>query len=135
MVPDGMVAMRWELLQWVWHFGTLVLFIAEWSGVIFLRRSAARLPWSLMVAGVAVSTLITAASLLNFMLAWLPYRLGETYQWLGLGRHFGNVIFAIGFALHGMQVSRACTRAQELEQVAAAMSEEISRMNDERTSR
>jgi hypothetical protein len=135
MVPDGMAAMRWEMLQWVWHFGTLVLFVAEWTGVIFLRRSAARIPWALMVTGVAVSTLITAASLLNFMLSWLPFRLSEAYQWIGLGHHFGNVIFAIGFALHGMQASRASNRARELEEVAAAMSEEMSRMNDERTTR
>jgi hypothetical protein len=126
--PDGMVAMRGDLIQWVWQLGTLVLFLAKWTGVIFLRRSAARLPWALMVAGVAVTTLITAASLLAFVLPSSPLRISEAYQWIGLGHHFGNVTFAIGFALHGMQASRAGSRVQELEQVAAAMSEEMSRM-------
>lgn len=42
----------------------------------------------------------------------------------------GSLLFAIGFAMHGLKASRSASRMQELEQLAAAMSEEINQLRD-----
>jgi hypothetical protein len=42
----------------------------------------------------------------------------------------GSLLFAIGFAMHGLRASRSASRMQELEQLTAAMSGEITQLRD-----
>ena len=116
-------------------FGTLVLFVAKWAGVIFLRRSAAKLPWGLMVAGVLINTLASILSLCSPLLGRSLFYSHDAYQWLALASHFGNVTFAVGFALYGLAVARASQRQGELEQLVTAMSEEMDRLRGESSPR
>lgn len=45
----------------------------------------------------------------------------------------GSLLFAIGFAIHGLKATRAASRLQELEQLTAAMSEEINQLRQSGT--
>jgi NAD-dependent DNA ligase len=40
----------------------------------------------------------------------------------------GSLLFAMGFAIHGLRAARLANRVRELEQLTAAMSEEINQL-------
>jgi hypothetical protein len=40
------------------------------------------------------------------------------------------ILFSIGFAIHGFAAARIANRTEELEQLTAAMSEEINRLRE-----
>jgi hypothetical protein len=127
-----MAVMNLTLYQLLSALGALVYFVAKWTGVILARRSAAKLSWGLMITGLLVYTLISILSLLTPLFhAALVSRLGAT-QWLWIVSQFGNVMFATGFALYALQAARGANRLSELEQLTNAMSEEITRLKDNR---
>jgi hypothetical protein len=123
-----MVAMSLTLIQMLASLGSLVFFVAQWAGVIFLRRSSARVPWGLMVAGLLINTLTSIFLLLGPMIGISLFRSGRAFEWWWRAPQFGNVTFALGFALYGLQMARASQRQGELEQLVAAMSEEVDRL-------
>jgi hypothetical protein len=124
-----MAAMYFDFLQLLVPIGNLVILVAKWTGVIFLRRCAGKLTWGLMLAGVILTSLtsITSALGLNGM-SLFGSHMG--YQLWRLGSQFGNVAFAVGFVLYAMKAAKDVHRQGELEQLATAMSEEIDRLKE-----
>ena len=125
-----MAGMSPPIFQFLTLFGSLVFFVAQWTGVTFLRRSSAKLPWTLMVAGLFTSTSAVVFMQLAPMLGMSLFRSGRFYEWWWILPSFGNLTFALGFALHGLQMARASQRQGELEQLVSAMSEEMDRLRE-----
>jgi hypothetical protein len=116
-----------------WLIGLFPVIIAEWIGVIALRRGPRGLAWGMMMVGVVVHTFSLFQPLLMAWAASHATRSGSagSMGWIYLPLIIsvtGNLLFAIGFALHGLKVASASQRQGELEQLAAAMSEEIDRL-------
>ncbi|WP_035612805.1 hypothetical protein [Haloferula sp. BvORR071] len=111
--------------------------IGFWIGLMGLRGSSRRGSWWLMASGIGAFTLgpiLAAAVYFN----WFG-RIGpggpstplEPLDTLIIGGVLavpvGMLLFAAGFVLHGMEMARAQQRAKELENLAAAMGEELNR--------
>lgn len=117
-------------------FVTLPVLVAQWVGVVGLRHAGKTGAWWSMAAGVACGTLGIVVSFCGMFLIStftgggggfggggnLILMAGATLPALG------QVLFGIGFAIHGLRAARAASRMQELEQLTAAMSEEMSEM-------
>jgi hypothetical protein len=106
---------------------SLPALVAHWIGILGLRHGGRNGPWWSMATGVVLTTLGMMTSLgSNFFIH------GSPGAWTSLVLYFqsaatafGSLLFAIGFAVHGLRAARAASRLRELEQLAAAMSEEI----------
>lgn len=111
-----------------------------WAGIAGLwkaRRSAA---WWMMAIGIAFLTIGPLLYGLGLWTMMSSFRAGATgsstfptgstitLMASGLLIPVGLLLFSIGFALHGFAAARAVNRAEELDQLAAAMSEEINRL-------
>jgi hypothetical protein len=115
-------------------FVTLPALLAQWIGLVGLRHGGRSGAWWSMATGLALSTLGMASSF-----AYLLFLQG---RWSGHSSlfmigctaipAFGTLLFAIGFAIHGLRSARSASRMRELEQVAAAMSEEINQLRQGR---
>lgn len=105
--------------------------IAQWVGVIALRRPGAPGSWWCMLTGTICSSLGVVALIFATigMSGFAPYIM------LGGLSSLGSFLFAIGFALHGLRSARAASRLADLEQLSAAMSEEIARLQAEKSSK
>jgi len=122
--------MSLTLFQMLASLGSLIFFVAEWAGVVFLRRASAKLPWGLMVAGLCINTLASVWFLFAPIIGISPFGSGRAYEWWWILPQFGNVTFGLGFALYGLQMARASHRQGELEQLVSAMSEEMDRLRE-----
>lgn len=111
---------------------TLPVLVAQWVGILGLRHVGRSGAWWSMAAGVALSTL-----------GFVTYFAGAFFFSRGSGGGteylvliastipaLGSLLFAIGFAMHGLKASRSASRMQELEQLTAAMSEEINQLRE-----
>ncbi len=114
---------------------TLPVLVAQWVGIMGLRHAGKSGAWWSMAAGVALGTLGTVL--------WVGAMIGfSTGGFRGTGSFMmisasalpalGSLLFGIGFAIHGLRASRSAQRVQELEQLAAAMSEEINQLRQGR---
>jgi hypothetical protein len=124
------VSMNFTLIQLLASLGALVVFVAKCAGVIVVRRSAAKLPWWLMVAGVVVSTLASILPRFGLVFNASPFASFAPTALLWLAPQLGSMMFFIGFAMYAMQAARAANRSSDLEQLTAAMSEEIDRLRE-----
>lgn len=112
---------------------TLPVLVAQWIGILGLRHVGKSGAWWSMAAGVVLSTL---GFLTTFAGAFFFNRgsgIGSEYLVLiaiSAIPALGSLLFAIGFAMHGLKASRSASRMQELEQLTAAMSEEINQLRD-----
>jgi hypothetical protein len=124
----------------------LVLMSGFWAGIAGMWKARRGPAWWLMAIGIAFGTigpaLYSAGSWMlfqsfssslssggaspppSFGFAALPGLLMAG----GLLIPVGLILFSIGFAIHGFAAARTANRAEELEQLAAAMSEEITRL-------
>jgi hypothetical protein len=132
---DWIPPMAFSGLFMLGYIVTLPMLIAQWVGILGLRHAGKNGAWWSMAAGVASGTIGVVAAVAGLVLM-------TTYRGSGGGPNIGNVamiagstlpalgniLFAIGFAMHGLQAARAANRMQELEQLAAAMSEEITQL-------
>ena len=110
----------------------LIVIIAQWVGVMALRgeRTAA---WRTMLVGTSIATIGPLISLVALVLI-IANRMGASI-WPGLGYLglfgmgavglLGNLIFAAGFAVHGLKRRAARERELQLEAITAAMAEEL----------
>jgi MFS family permease len=110
---------------------TLPVLVAEWIGILGLRHVGKNGAWWSMAAGVALSTLGVVMSIAGAFL--LSYGGGGGSGFpviiaMSAIPALGSLLFAIGFAMHGLKATRAASRLQELEQLTAAMSEEINQL-------
>jgi hypothetical protein len=131
---------------WV-GIGGLILFLALmsgfWAGIAGMWKARRGASWWLMAIGITFGTigpvLYTTGTWLLFRSLGSGSTSGSTFtigstvvpgvlMAGGLLIPLGLVLFSIGFAIHGFAAARTATRAEELEQLAAAMSEEITRL-------
>ena len=117
-----------------------------WIGLGGLWRSRRGPAWWLMATGVTLNTLGPIAMVAGSMMQMAAFQRAAAAgsftgsqsngaEVLMVGGGFmipiGLMLFAIGFALHGMRTARAQQRIGELEQLTQAMDEEISRLKKE----
>ena len=129
----------------------LVLFLALmsgfWAGIAGLWKAKRGPAWWLMAIGI---TLGTIGPVLYSAGSWMVFQslssslssggatpptpsfgftaLPAILMAGGLLIPVGLILFSVGFAIHGFAAARTANRAEELEQMAAAMSEEITRL-------
>jgi hypothetical protein len=109
---------------------TLPVLVAEWIGILGLRHGGKSGAWCSMAAGVALSTLGVITSFASTFLlrgGWGNQEFLMMIAFMAIPA-LGSLLFAIGFAMHGLKASRAASRMQELEQLTTAMSEEINQL-------
>ena len=112
---------------------SLAILVAQWVGILGLRHVGRSGAWWSMAVGVAFSTL---GLITSFALPFLFSRgIGggsQNFAFIASSAipAFGSLLFAIGFAMHGLKASRSASRMQELEQLTAAMSEEINQLRE-----
>lgn len=114
---------------------TLPMLIAQWVGIVGLRHAGRTGAWWSMAGGVACGTLGIVVSAAGMFLLSTDGtgvggpRVSTLMMIAGSGLPaLGSILFGIGFALHGLKAARVADRMQELEQLAAAMSEEINQL-------
>jgi hypothetical protein len=135
--------------SWI-GIGTLVLFLCLmsgiWAGLWGLWKARRGAAWWLMCIGTAFGTL---GPILYSGGTWMlmnSFRdVGTSSPSVALGGSMalpillmagglmipaGMLLFTIGFAIHGLAASRVAARAEELETLAAAMTEEINRLRN-----
>jgi hypothetical protein len=114
----------------------LPILIAQWVGIIGLGKVSRNNAWWCMMSGIACSTLGVIGSTLFMILSIAGMSLeslggfsAATFSLIAMSSlsGLGSLLFAIGFALHGLQASRAQARIGELEAIAAAQGEELNR--------
>ena len=124
----------------------LILFVGLmsgfWAGIVGLWRARRGAAWWLMAVGIA---LLTIGPLLYGLGMWTVFDSlrsgGPSSSALSAGPTIilmaasllipvGLLLFSVGFAIHGFAAARTVNRAEELEQLTAAMSEEINRMRE-----
>ncbi len=111
----------------------LPILIGQWIGIISLGKVKRNGAWWCMVSGIACATMVMLGSTALMMLMMFGMSDGRMSSSIGLAltagglSGFGSLIFAIGFALHGLQASRANQRLHELEAIAAAQGQELDR--------
>ena len=107
----------------------LVVLIAQWVGVMAMRDERTGAWWTMMV-GTALSTLGGIGTILTMVLMVSnfssrgPSGFSATLAVAGVYL-LGGLVFASGFAMHGLRRKAARDREQQLEAVTAAMSEEL----------
>lgn len=124
-------------LGFLWVIPVLV---AEWIGVIALARAGKSGAWWTMLVGLVLTSLGYLLQTVGVaMMAGELLGSGGGYGFGG-GNGFmiavvistgtvglGGLVFAVGFALHGLRASRIGQRVEELEGVLAAQGEELAR--------
>ncbi|MEK7953964.1 hypothetical protein [Luteolibacter soli] len=129
----------------------LILFLGLmsgfWAGIVGLWKARRGAAWWMMAIGI---TFLTIGPFLYSAGTMILFRsLGSTSASAsssafsvggsaipgllmagGLLIPIGLILFSVGFAIHGFAAARATNRAEELEQLTAAMSEEINRLRE-----
>lgn len=121
----------------------LPVLIAMWIGLAGLAKGGREAAWWTMTSGVAFVTLgVLTVVVSGFLVAMAFRRMGSsssvfaTPKWveilpgLGIGSlGLGMLLFAIGFAIHGMKGRRLRQRIDELETVIAAQNEQLAQQS------
>ena len=102
--------------------------LGMWMALVVLRGSWRSPAWCLMVGGTLIATLLPAGITASFLYQENFFALPPILLSLAVG----SFVFAIGFVIHALQTARALERLAELEQLTAAMGEEISEKQREK---
>ncbi len=111
----------------------LVALIAQWVGVMAMRDERNGAWWTMMI-GTAMSTIGGLGTIASMVLMFTNMRTsglsGMNSSMLVFaavaGMHtLGGLVFAAGFAMHGLRRKAAREREQQLETITAAMGEEL----------
>ncbi|HEX7260847.1 MAG TPA: hypothetical protein VF258_03450 [Luteolibacter sp.] len=120
-------------------FGSLLfslpVLIGQWIGILGLRKTGRNPAWWFTMVGICCSTLglIVYAIFMGLMASGQSHLLHSSSIEVSIFacRGFsalGSLLFAIGFAVHGLRASRIHQRVTELEAIAAAQSDELDRL-------
>ena len=107
---------------------------AFWVGILGLKRCGTNGIWWTMATGIALATIGMLGYITGIFIAMGGGLRNQPGSWiqiallLGALIPVGSLVFAAGFALHGLKAGRARDRQDELEQLTAAMSEEINQL-------
>jgi len=112
----------------------LPVLIAQWIGVIGLAKGGRTPAWWCMMVGTVLSTLGSILSLIIMgLLVGNALRSGGMesmlYFFMAIGgvSGLGSLLFAVGFAIHGLTARKLRARVEELESVLTAQGEQLSR--------
>jgi hypothetical protein len=127
--------MSYSFLGFGTFFFALPILIGQWVGILGLGKVSRNNAWWCMMSGIACSTLgaFGSAIFMILMIAGTSAGVGgmtsgAIFMLVSGGLSgLGSLLFAIGFALHGLHASRAQARIGELEAIAAAQGEELNR--------
>lgn len=110
----------------------LVSLVPAWVGAIALRKACPSSGAKVLFIGCVLSTVGLAAVLLFAVFALGVGMDGPALQIAAVVASMaipvGMLVFMVGFALHGLQSARVVDRITELETIAAAQQEQISRL-------
>lgn len=120
----------------------VVPFVAAfWVGILGLKRCGKNGAWWTMATGIALGTIGMLGYAATLALAFGGGFRNPNGSWIQIGLLLGTLIpvgslvFAAGFALHGLKPGRARERQDELEQLTAAMNEEINQLRGSESAR
>lgn len=111
----------------------IVVLVAQWVGVMAMRDERSGAWWAMMI-GTAMSTLGALGTGVSMVAMFAGARTsgisGASSGMLVFAAvaglfTLGGLVFASGFALHGLRRKAGREREQQLEAMAAAMSEEL----------
>jgi hypothetical protein len=127
----------------------LILFLGLmsgfWAGIVGLWKAKRGAAWWLMAIGITLGTIgpilwsvgswiafqsISSSMASTGTISSRPFALSGILMAGVLLIPVGLLLFSIGFAIHGFAAARMANRAEELEQLTAAMSEEINRLRE-----
>lgn len=135
--------------SWI-GIGTLVLFLCLmsgiWAGLWGLWKARRGAAWWLMGVGSALGTIgpvLYSGGMWMLMDSFRGAGSSAPSASFGTSMAFpillavgtlmipaGMILFSIGFAIHGLAAARVSARAEELETLATAMTEEINRLRN-----
>ncbi len=120
-------------------FGFLLMLpvlIAQWIGVIALGRSGRHPAWWCMMLGTALTTIGAVLSILAMVIMFTGSSqfggmnsLGVSFLIVSGISGLGSLVFAVGFAMHGLRSKRVEHRVEELESLIAAQGEQLNRQS------
>lgn len=114
------------------YLAAYVILAAEIVGLVSLAKAGRNAAWWTMVLGIFVqliSALIVTALVFG-LTEWGRHFYGFPTSYLLSGLPLlGSLLFAAGFAMHGMRASRASERLSELEILVRVQGEEIRRLS------
>lgn len=112
----------------------LPLIVAQWLGLLAMRRRSKGGAWRCMMAGTLLSTLGWLLALIMMVMMTLLSGAFRAPEWIGLwmmltgsSQALGSLVFAVGFAIHGAGLKREADRVTELEMIIAAQNEQLAR--------
>lgn len=117
----------------------LVPLVAQWIGLMAMRYQRTGAWWT-MITGTAIQTLGTLGAVATMILMFTPLgasargssfmRYSYVMMFTGLAAGGGSLLFAAGFAIHGLTRRAARERELQLEAMTAAMAEELRVLRD-----
>jgi hypothetical protein len=113
---------------------SLPLLIAQWIGLLAMRRRSKKSAWWTMMTGTMMSTLGLLLGIGMMVAAWMMSGASGAGSWI-LSLVFaisslhglGTLVFTVGFAIHGAGLKREADRMAELEMIIAAQNEQLAR--------
>ena len=115
---------------------SLPLLIAQWIGLLAMRKRSKGSAWWTMMAGTLMSTLGQLLGIGMIAAVWVMSQNSGAGgdEWipvmmllLGVLQSLGALVFTIGFAIHGVGLKREADRVTELEMIIAAQNEQLAR--------
>jgi hypothetical protein len=110
----------------------LPVLIAQWIGVIALGKSGRHPAWWCMMVGTVLTTISAVLSVLAMVIVVTGtggYGFGVSFLIVSGLWGLGSLVFAVGFAMHGLRSNRVMHRVEELESLIAAQGEQLNRQN------
>lgn len=110
----------------------LPILVGQWVGILGLGKANRNGAWWCMMSGIGCSTLGAIGSTIFMVLMMTGISSGISVGTVSMIASsglsgLGSLLFAIGFAIHGLHASRAQQRIGELEAIATAQGEELNR--------
>lgn len=121
-------------MSFLWIFTSLPVLVLQWVGVVVLARAGRRADWWCMLVGVVLATVSPVLVVASAVLAssggldrWVSRTYFGFMSLIGIIGTFGALLFMVGFCVHAFRAVRMVERTTELEAIASAQAEEMSR--------
>lgn len=108
------------------YLPAIVVLAAQWVGVMAMRNERNGVWWTMMV-GTAMATLGAMGTAIWMILGFSSMSSSGMILFFAISGIYilGGLIFAYGFAMHGLRRKAARERELQLEAITAAMAEEL----------
>jgi hypothetical protein len=108
------------------YLPAIVVLAAQWVGVMAMRNERNGAWWTMMV-GTAMTTLGALGTAICMVLVYSNLSSSRMILFFAISGIYilGGLIFAYGFAMHGLRRKAARERELQFESITAAMAEEL----------